>query len=256
MDEQTIGALVAACVLAAVHVFSGKLRFLGGVPRSAWLSAFGGVSVAYVFVHLLPELAEGQEAIEGRGEGGGEHAPAEGPLLEFLENHVYLVALIGLAVFYGVEKHSLESRRQDDRRTGAAGTGAGAFWLSIASFAVYNAVIGYLLLRGDLDELGALALYTFALGVHFVINDFALREHHKERYERAGRWVIAAGVLVGWLIGVLTDVPERVIAMVIAFIAGGVILNVMKEELPGERQARFAPFAAGVVLYTALLQLA
>ncbi len=49
--------------LAVVHLFSGKLRFLEGIPRSIWLSMAGGISVAYVFVHLLPELAEEQEAI-------------------------------------------------------------------------------------------------------------------------------------------------------------------------------------------------
>ncbi len=35
MHEQEIQALVAAVVLAVVHVFSGRMRFLRGVPRSA-----------------------------------------------------------------------------------------------------------------------------------------------------------------------------------------------------------------------------
>ena len=91
--------------------------------------------------------------------------------------------------------------------------------------------------------------------MHFVVNDFGLREHHKTAYEHVGRWVIAAAVLAGWLVGVLTEIPERAIALVLAFIAGGVVLNVMKEELPGERLARFGPFVAGAALYAALLQL-
>ena len=40
-----------------------------------------------------------------------------------------------------------------------------------------------------------------------------------------------------------------------AFIAGAIILNVLKEELPEERQSRFIPFILGVVLYGALLLL-
>ncbi len=51
-------ALLMALFLAAVHLFSGRLYFLDSVPRSRWLSIAGGVSVAYVFVNLLPELAE------------------------------------------------------------------------------------------------------------------------------------------------------------------------------------------------------
>ena len=252
MDDQQFAALIAAVILAAVHLVGGKLRFLEGVPRSRWLSAFAGVSVAYVFVHLLPELAEGQEAIEGEGAAGEGAAP----ILEFVENHVYLAALLGLAIFYGVEKHSLASRRDARDRSGDDRTGDGAFWLSIGSFAAYNAIVGYLLLRGELEDLTALVLYTVALSVHFVINDFGLREHHKEAYERVGRWLIAAAVLIGWCLGVTTEISERAIALIVAFIGGGVILNVLKEELPGERRAYFLPLAAGAVLYTVLLQLA
>lgn len=253
MSDHETAALFAALLLAALHLFGSALRFLTLVPRSRWLSAAGGVSIAYVFVHLLPELAEGQAVIEGVARGGEEAAP--GPMLEFLEHHVYLVALAGLAVFYGIEKHSLTSRRRRDEQSGEDQTTDAAFWLSITSFAVYNAVIGYLLLRRELEELTQLGLYTLALGVHFVINDMALREHHRHAYQRVGRWMIAGAILAGWVVGIATEVSERVIALVIAFIAGGVVLNVLKEELPGERLAQFSPFAAGVVGYAALLQL-
>lgn len=248
MASQTLPALVAALVLTAVHLFSGRLRFLDGVPRSAWLSAFGGISVSYVFVHLLPELAEGQKAIEGA---AGDEA---GPLLGFLEHHVYLMALLGLIVFYGVERHSLASRHERRGKGGEDRTHDDAFWLSIGSFAVYNAIVGYLLLRGDLEGASALAIYTLALAVHFVVTDFGLRDHHKDAYTRTGRWIVSAGVLGGWAIGTFTEVPERVIALVIAFIAGGIVLNVLKEELPGERRARMLPFLAGAAGFTVLLQ--
>jgi hypothetical protein len=38
--------------------------------------------------------------------------------------------------------------------------------------------------------------------------------------------------------------------------SGGIILNVLKEELPEERKSRFLPFAGGVVGYAVLLVLA
>ncbi len=250
MDAQVVAALIAALALACVHLFGGRLRFLEGLPRTRFLSAAGGVSVAYVFVHLLPEVAEGQRAFE---EGGGGEG---GAFLAFLEHHVWLMALLGLGVFYGVEKHSLSSRARRREREGEDRTAGDAFWLSIASFTVYNAIIGYLLLSEDLEPLSALALYTLALGLHFVINDFGLREHHKEAYRRIGRWSISAGVLVGWVLGISVDISERTLALTLAFIAGGVVLNVFKEELPGERQARFWPFAAAALAYGALLQVA
>lgn len=242
MAEQPLAAALVACLLALVHVFAGRLRFLSGVPRSRWLSIAGGISIAYVFAHLLPELSTSQEAV----------AAGARRLLPFLENHVFLLALLGFAVFYGVEA---SSRRSRARRGGeAAETGGPALALSVGSFAVYNAVIGYLLVHREEPTLRSLLLFALAMGVHFVVNDFGLREHHKNAYERIGRWALALAVLLGLVIGMLTVISEAAIGLLLAFLGGGVILNVVKEELPRERESRFHAFIAGGVGYAALLQ--
>ncbi len=236
-------AFVAAAVLALVHFFAGKLRFLEGTPRSRWLSLAGGVSVAYVFVHLLPELAEGQETL----------AEALGETFAFLERHIYLLALLGLAVFYGLKRSSVRSRQQRRQQGKEDVTSAEAFWVSIISFAIYNLLIGYLLLHREERGLGTFAFFAIAMALHFVVNDYGLREHHQHLYERIGRWLLAVAVLLGWLLGLLVAIPEVAIAVLIALLAGGVILNVLKEELPEERQSRFWAFAAGATAYAALL---
>ncbi|MDZ4871450.1 MAG: hypothetical protein CLLPBCKN_000838 [Chroococcidiopsis cubana SAG 39.79] len=55
-----------ALILPLVHLFSSKLRFLERTPRSIWLSVSGGVSVAYVFVHILPELSQAWRQLKVR----------------------------------------------------------------------------------------------------------------------------------------------------------------------------------------------
>jgi hypothetical protein len=103
----SVVAFLAAMGLAVVHLLAGKLRFLRGIPRSRWLSIAGGISVAYVFVHLLPELSQGQEVIV--------RAVSDG--FAFLEHHVYLVALGGLISFYGLER-AAQTSRQRQREAG------------------------------------------------------------------------------------------------------------------------------------------
>lgn len=224
---------VLASGLALAHVFAGKLRFLGGIPRSRWLSLAGGVSVAYIFVHVFPELAKAQEAIR---KGAGRH-------FAFLEHHAYLVALLGMAVFYGLERMVRSSRqrrgRTADDQEGQTTTGMGVFWMHIGSFAVYNALVGYLLLHREEQDLRGLLLFFVAMALHFLVNDFGLRQDHKDTYKRIGRWILAAGVAAGWLVGVMTQVGRALVALLFAFLAGAVILNVLKEELPEERQSRF-----------------
>ena len=51
----------------------------------------------------------------------------------------------------------------------------------------------------------------------------------------------------------LVELPSFAIGGVLAFLGGAVILNVMKEELPEERQSRFWAFAAGAAAYAAVL---
>jgi hypothetical protein len=108
-----------AIALALVHLFAGKLRFLETTPRNIWLSFASGVSVAYVFVHILPELSQAQETITAE----------VGKTLAFLEHHVYLLALLGLAVFYGLECLAMVSRQRNQEAGKADVTEVEIFWL-------------------------------------------------------------------------------------------------------------------------------
>lgn len=232
--------------LAVIHLFAGRLRFLDVFPRSRWLSAAGGISVAYVFVHLLPDLAKEQETIR----------EAAGESFDFLEYHVYLVSLVGLATFYGLERAAKVSRGRKREARKEDSTEAGVFWLHVASFTLYNALIGYLILHREEPGLQSLLLFTFAMGVHFVVNDFALRRDHKAAYERAGRWVLVLGIFVGWFVGIFYEVSEAAVAVLFAFLAGGVIMNTLKEELPEEHESRFWAFALGAAVYAVILLVA
>jgi preprotein translocase subunit SecG len=232
-----------AIALAIVHLYSGKLRFLNATPRSRWLSFSSGVSVAYVFVHLLPELNKAQETIKS----------SLNLELAFLEHHVYLVALVGLAVFYGLERLAETSRQTNQKAGNGDVTSSGVFWIHIVSFAVYNALIGYLLLHREEPGIESLLFFFIAMALHFVVNDFGLRQHHKAIYDRIGRWLLAAAIIVGWVIGSTTEIHRAAVAVLFAFLAGGVVLNVLKEELPEERESRFWAFAVGAAAYAILL---
>lgn len=228
-----------AAALAAAHLFAGHLGFRA-IPRSEWLSGAGGVSVAYVFVHVLPELSERHDALEGS-------------VVGFVEHHVYLVALAGFGAFYGLEQLADSSDERDEVGDAVTETSEGVFWLHVGSFAAYNALIGYLLVHRDEGGFVGLLLFAVAMSLHFVVNDHGLRERHKAAYDRVGRWLLAGGVLAGTALGLVTAVAEALVTVLFAFLAGGIILNVIKEELPEERRSRFRAFALGAAAYAGLL---
>jgi zinc transporter ZupT len=234
-----LSALFAIC-LAIIHIYSGKLRFIDTIPRSRWLSMASGVSVAYVFVHILPDLSIRQRVIAQTG------------IFTFIEHHVYLIALFGLTVFYGLERVVRESRKIQEK-LGKDTPEVGVFWLHIISFSLYNGLIGYLLLHREEPGIQSLFLFFMAMALHFVVNDYGLRQHHKHIYHTQGRWILAVAIIVGWAIGYGTEIDQAAIAVLFAFLAGGVILNVLKEELPEERKSCFWAFAMGTGAYTLLL---
>ena len=224
-------------VLALIHFLGSRLSFLSGIPRSIWLSAAGGVSVAYIFLHLFPELNKGQAHLK------------ELETLEFLKHHIYLIALAGLIIFYGLERAVITAKEENIKDEARAGI----FWVHIGSFAVYNALIGYILYQREEGTLEEMLLYAVAMALHFIINDIGLLEHHNEAYRKYGRWVLVGSLLAGWATGLILPLPESVIMMVLAFIGGGVILNVLKEELPEKRKSRYWAFILGAGAYSILL---
>lgn len=243
MDRTVILQSVLVAGLVMVHLFAARLRFLDGIPRSRWLSFAGGISVSYVFLHLIPELSEAQEKIS---------TDKVTPLLD--GQLAYLVALAGLVLFYALERRVKSGQRETTERSdGETPTGRGLFWIHISSFGLYNALIGYLMIHRDEKSVSNLLLFFIAMALHFLVNDNGLRQDHKQTYMRSGRWVLAGAILLGWMIGITTKFSDTPVDMLASLLAGGIILNVLKEELPEERKSSFVAFLSGAALYAMLL---
>ncbi|TAA72645.1 hypothetical protein D2909_05620 [Planococcus salinarum] len=223
-----------------IHLFSKNMKFLDVVPRSRFLSVVGGISVAYVFLHLLPELGHFQQELEGE---------LGSSAWRFIESHIYIMAMMGLAIFYGLEVMVKKSKKKQGKKTQAP---AGVFWVHIGTFILYNSLIGYLLVHDQFANRWGMFFYFVAMGLHFITIDKSLRSTHKKDYDKYGRWLLTTAIIIGWLVGILTEVGELVVSLLVALLAGGVILNVMKEELPEERESSFLSFAIGMMTYSIL----
>lgn len=226
-----------------IHLFSKHAEVLRKQPRSHFLSIAGGIAVAYVFLHLLPELSKFQQQVED-----GE------TIMSFLNHHIYIVALVGVVIFYGLEHFVKKSHKNRSHRSSIAHD-AGVFWVHIGIFALYNVSIGYLLVHDEFTStLGPWAFFI-ALGAHFMTNDISLDEQHDEDYTKYGRWILTWSIVLGWGIGVLTEIHTDLVAYLVALLAGGIILNVMKEELPEDSESNFLAFLGGVIGFTLLFML-
>lgn len=110
--------LLAAIGLGLLHLTVGTVN-LRVLPREYWRSGAGGIAVAYVFVHLLPELGERQTTVD---EYAGFGAAT-------LESALYVIALAGFVAFYGVEQIARTGTDSDHERSHDR-----SFWLHVGSF--------------------------------------------------------------------------------------------------------------------------
>jgi len=241
--QSVIGAFLITLFLIGLHAAAPRIRRLPLVPETATGSFAGGLAVAYVFLHLLPELAAGNEAI---GDALGD-AVEPTPLLDLV---IFLVALAGFAAFYGLERLA--------RRGAAAATGGrepvGIYRLHLGSFMVYNGLITYTMALRLRTGLAFAVLFAIAMGLHFVLTDRGLEERYPRQFTGRGRLALAVALLVGWVLSaVLAPSSTLIVALLTALLAGSILLNVFKEEIPSGRRSSFGWFVVGLVLYAGLL---
>ena len=214
---------------------------LPGDGRS-FVSFAGGVAVAYVFLHMLPDLVEYNKPI-------GEFLLNTQWLTPFTELLIYIVALFGFLIYYGFDL--LAERYRDEGHADGL-----VYGLHLAMFCLYNFLITYTMSLRALLSMPATFVFTFAMALHFVLTDRKFCRFYAARFKNFGRFLLMSALLVGWLCSVIFDpVNVLVSAFMLAFLAGSVLLNVFREELPAARLTHYSWFSFGILLITITLLL-
>jgi len=256
-----LDSFLSVLALALWHILCGRLPLIHSVHHSNWLSFSGGVAVAYVFESLLPKLGEWQEKIVSQGQG---KSPVPklcddlglveycGSLPKFINYEIFLLALTGLVLFLWVD-WTVQARRTPTGEPGQDQAQSGLFALHLSIFAAYNVLIGYITAHNILPGSFAQILLVMALALHFLGINHTLWIHYREKFDDVGRWVFAASLFFGWVLGVLTDFAQTIYIGMYSFLAGAIIVSVFNDELPNRHEGQFWPFFMGVLVYTYLM---
>jgi hypothetical protein len=208
---------VSIIVLALVHLYANKAKVLGWIWHGRFLSFAAGLSFAYVFVDLLPALEKGQPVLK---QVFGEGIP-------YFDRHAYLIALLGLLFYYGIEKKTGEQR-------------SGKFWLTLSGYLLFNFFVGASLSDSANPDIQPVTLFTIAIGMHYFVRDHQARKQDSPLFMHRGRWWLVAALFLGYGVRTIMHIPDAVVAIAVSFLAGGVLLNVLHYELPEKKnQATF-----------------
>ncbi len=235
-------AFAATIFLVLFHYLSPWFAHLLPGNGRAFVSFAGGVAVAYVFLEMLPNLVEYNKPI-------GDFLITNQWLTPFTELLIYIFALCGFLIYYGFDL--LAERYRDKGHDDGL-----VYGLHLTMFCVYNFLITYTMSLRAISSLTATILFTLAMALHFVLTDRKLCRFYPVRFNHTGRFLLISALLTGWLCSVIFDpVNVLIAALMVAFLAGSVLLNVFREELPAARLTSYCWFAFGVALIALILLL-
>lgn len=222
--------LFAILILAALHLLANKIKLMGWLWHGRCLSFAAGISFAYVFVELLPSLEKGHFVLK----------QAFDPFIPYLDRHTYVVALLGMLFYYGLHAQTENGNERN-------------FWLVMSGYLLFNFFVGASLSDPTNPEIQPLILFTIAMSLHYLVCDYHIEISDPVLFTRWGRWVLILALLLGYAVGYFLHIPDALIALAVSFIAGGILLNTMKYELPKKEKGTYPYFVTGALLYTALL---
>lgn len=213
----------------AIHLLVQWCGKLSGKVRGWILSAGGGISLAYIFLHVLPDIGHYHQRYTG--------------------HFLFMYMMAGFLFFYVFERIVRHSGKED------LTIKQQVFWAHTVAFALYNVVIAILLINRSDKDLPNLILFGIALGLHLFTTGFGLWHEYRQQFVKFARWILAAATITGALLGYFLPLTELARGYLFAFVAGSTILIVIKDELPEnpENENSIVAFFISLLGYSAIV---
>ncbi len=210
---------------------------------TALRSFSSGLAVAYVMIILIPEY----QVFNGQ--------------VTFGWINAYKLSLLGLIAFKGIQHYCLLLAKKSAQAMGEWGFVKArqeekllGFRVSTAVFAVYAALILLTLpyqlghLHGPADKL----LYLLTFVMHLGFNVFGLFEENEKHFRRLVPPVVFSVLTVALVFTLFNILPTALLLGCLSVLAGIILYNVFKNELPSAETSSFAWFAIGVVIFVSV----
>lgn len=235
--------VVCLCVITigSCHWLAVLISKRPDAEQARWASVGGGAGLAYVFIHLLPELTSGGSTISNA---MGMQRFLPDALTESL---LFLVTMLGVLIPYAL---SVISRQHPSRAQWASSA-------TLGNFALINYLYAYSLPALFTTGVAYGLLFTVAISAHVLLADRTMAKDHPLVFRRRFRWVGSSALIIGMVhAAALHPVSDLNLAIATAFLGGGLLISVFRQELPDASRSRLGWFSLGLIGMTTLLLLA
>ncbi len=224
-----MGFDIAVRLAVAYGIFIGLIHFLGGGirprgtrARCRVISFAAGMSIAYLFLDLLPETYEAAT---------------------HLRQWVFAFLLMGFTLIHLSEKWLYRHHE---------GVTLDKELVAVHSifFFIYNFIVGVALLeKVRMDTLGG-TLFLIPIALHAMLSTASMSNIHRGAVESTAAKVLLSGsTLYGVLFGLLVKIPRMVDNILTSLVAGVLLYIIVREFIPEREKGEPAFFVVGLAIY-------
>ena len=237
--DKNIVSIMGVSLLIGVHLLSGKQKWWQFFEAHGWISFSAGSSVAYVFIHVFPEIAVLQQQFS--------YFNLSQHGTPFLNQPLYLVLLIGVCLPYmldTVELHYSADKKQIYQSI---------YLVRKLLYTLYNFMVGYMLVNRHSEGILSMKMMVIVLVMHFIVLNANFKEIYPALFRKQIRWFAIFGLVLGAALGLTIVLPDYVLSCLFALIGGTLTYIALKQELPKTNHRSPFHFLLGVICFSVLI---
>ena len=242
LDKDLI-SLIGLFVLASVHILCGKQNWWHFFEAHGWVSFSAGASVAYVFVHVFPDISILQQQFSG--------IPSHHYNGRFFNQPLYLTALAGICLPYLIDTLELSYTEHDQKCHDQVHQGI--FGIRKLLYTFYNMMLAYMIVNRHNEGILSMKIIVVVLVMHFIVINASFKEIYHETFKKYIRWFAVLGLICGGILGKTVTIPDSILAYLFSLIGGIITYTALKEELPKTNHRAPFHFLTGVVCFALLI---
>ncbi|MBW2965886.1 hypothetical protein KY342_02150 [Candidatus Woesearchaeota archaeon] len=218
-------AIILGIIMGIFHYFSDILCLKCKPYQNYLISFSAGISITYIFLHLLPQFTYG---------------------ITQISNFLFLSILIGFVIFHIVEKYIYQHSPEDKLLRELAVED------SITSF-IYHFVIGIILVSFVNQGLSEGILFFIPVFLFTAVSTLPV-DMTKFKSIKA---ILAVSTLLGIIFAtfIYPNMNQIIYFALLGFIIGALLFTVTRHSIPKKRQGKPFYFIIGVIIYSVLIYL-
>lgn len=241
--DKDLVSFIGLAILIGVHILSGKQKWWQFFEAHGWVSFSAGSSIAYVFIHVFPEISILQQQLTSH--------PTPHDSIVFFNQPLYLTVLVGICLPYLLDTLELSYTKHKNKQHKHIHNSI--YLTRKLLYMLYNLMVAYMIVNRHSEGALSMKMIVVVLAMHFIVLNANFRETYPELFKRHIRWFAIIGLVLGAVLGMINVLPSFTLSYLFALIGGTLTYIALKQELPKTNHRSPFHFLAGVVCFSLLI---